>query len=236
MTGTWILELRNVRKSFPEGQGRRFVLDGVELQVSRGERLAVVGRSGSGKSTLLHLIAGLEQPDSGTVELAGSRVDQMDAEASSRCRNRKIGMIFQHFLLIPTLTAFENVLLPLELGGRLNRQGEARAWQLLEELGIASRATAFPEELSGGEQQRVALARALVVEPELILADEPTGNLDAETASEVLELLKRTLELRRSTLILVTHSEEALGLAQRVLRLERGTLRPVIENRAAASP
>jgi putative ABC transport system ATP-binding protein len=221
------IRFRDVHKSFPEGRSRRQVLSGVHLEVSRGERLAVVGRSGSGKSTLLHLIAGLERPDSGQIEVGGTRVDTLSPEESSRFRNQKIGMIFQHFLLIPTLTALENVCLPLELAGRLSRRGLQRAKELLEQLGLGDRGAAFPEELSGGEQQRVAIARALVVEPEVILADEPTGNLDGATAREVLALLERSVAEANCTLLLVTHSQEAALLADRVLRLDGGVLHPV---------
>jgi putative ABC transport system ATP-binding protein len=179
----------------------------------------VVGRSGSGKSTLLRLIGGLESPDRGSVLIDGSDVVALPETQRARLRRAALGFVFQFFNLIPTLTAAENVELPLALNGVKRREARRRSLALLEELNVAVCADRFPDEISGGEQQRVAIARALVHEPKLVLADEPTGNLDLETAQQVLALLQATCRRRQTTLIIATHSREAATLAERVLSI-----------------
>ncbi|MEO0652245.1 MAG: ABC transporter ATP-binding protein [Planctomycetota bacterium] len=205
-----------------EGAERRAILRGVDLELAPGEFVALLGRSGSGKSTLLNLIGGLDHPDSGTIELDGERVDQLDETARTVLRRRRIGFVFQAFNLVPTLTVLENVLLPLELDRASDAQAKARARSLLAAVGLDDRADSFPDRLSGGEQQRVAVARALVIEPVLVLADEPTGNLDHDTGDGVLDLLESLVPKRGATLLLVTHSREAAERAERVVTLDDG--------------
>src|SRR3989454_1469943 len=183
------VELRQVGKSYREGEVERVVLRDVSLTIARGEIVVLVGRSGSGKSTLLNVIAGIDRPTAGSVLVDGTDLTALDEQARTRFRRRHIGFVFQFFNLIPLLTVEENLLLPLDLNGRADAEGVARARGLLERVGLAGRGDSFPERLSGGEQQRVAIARALIHDPALILADEPTGNLDAETAAGVLDLL-----------------------------------------------
>jgi ABC-type lipoprotein export system ATPase subunit len=220
--GSSLVRARGLAKTFGEGHARVRVLDGAELDVARGELLAVVGRSGSGKSTLLHLLGGLDRPDAGEIELDGVRVDRLDERGLTAVRRRKIGFVFQAFHLLPELTAAENVLLPARLA-RDGVEAAPRAKELLEQLGLEPIARRLPTELSGGEQQRLAIARALVNDPLLVLADEPTGNLDDESGAAVLQLLRRVTEAGRSV-VLVTHDRAATRLAHRVLRLEGGRL------------
>jgi putative ABC transport system ATP-binding protein len=212
------IELRAVTKRY----GMQIVLADASASIRSGEFVVVLGRSGSGKSTLLRLIGGLESPDAGTVRVDGEDLVGLTETARAKLRRSALGFVFQFFNLIPTLTAGENVELPLAL----NRVGRAdtrrRCAELLEELDVAACVDRFPEEISGGEQQRVAIARALVHEPRLVLADEPTGNLDLETAHHVLELLKTTCRRRGTTLIMATHSREAAALADRVLSIRNG--------------
>ena len=186
----------------------------------------VVGRSGSGKSTLLNLIGGIDQPTAGEIVVDGVPLTGVSEEARTRFRRGRIGFVFQFFNLIPTLTVAENLLLPLELNGRTGVAARRTALQRLEEVGLADRAAAFPERLSGGEQQRVAVARALVHDPLLVLADEPTGNLDLETGRQVLELLDRLTRQAKKTMVMATHSREVVGLADRVLVIRDGRLVP----------
>jgi putative ABC transport system ATP-binding protein len=209
------IELRRVTKSY----GRQVVLADASVSIGRGEHVVVVGRSGSGKSTLLRLIGGLESPDLGSVLIDGSDVVALPETQRARLRRAALGFVFQFFNLIPTLTAAENVELPLALNGVTRRDARRRSLALLEELNVAVCADRFPDEISGGEQQRVAIARALVHEPKLVLADEPTGNLDLETAQQVLTLLQATCRRRQTTLIIATHSREAVTLAERVLSI-----------------
>jgi putative ABC transport system ATP-binding protein len=215
-----VLSLRDVEKGYHEGGRRHVVLRGVAMDVGRGELLALLGPSGSGKSTLLNLIAGLDTPDAGTITLAGTELTRLDERARTLHRRRDIGFVFQFFNLIPTLTVAENVRLPLELNGATNAR--ARAAALLDRVGLGRRLDAYPDRLSGGEQQRVALARALVHEPALVLADEPTGNLDADAGARVLDLLEELTRERQATLLLVTHAAEAAARADRVLTLRAG--------------
>ncbi len=223
------VQVRGLVRSVVEGGERRVILDGVDLELKRGEFVALLGRSGSGKSTLLNLIGGLDRPDSGEIRIEGSRVDLLDETARTVVRRRRIGFVFQAFDLIPTLTVLENVLLPLDLDGGADRAGRERARELLAAVGLVERAASFPDRLSGGEQQRVAVARALVAEPAIVLADEPTGNLDHVTGEEVLGLLQRLVPDRGATLLMVTHSNDAAARASRVVVLDDGR---VVEERA----
>ena len=217
VTKPWI-ELEDVRKRY----GQQTVLEGAELVVERGEFVAVMGRSGSGKSTLLRLIGGLEAADSGVVRVDGTDLTALTETERARRRRRGLGFVFQSFNLIPTLTVAENVELPLELNDVAGV--ERRSREVLDELGLLGCADRFPEDISGGEQQRAAIARAVVHEPNLVLADEPTGNLDAETAQHVLDLLRRTCRERNATLIVATHSAELAGHAARVVRIRAGRI------------
>ena len=214
--------LRGLSHSYLEGQRPRAVLHQLDLNVAAGEHVAIVGRSGSGKSTLLNLIAGIDRPDAGCIEIAGERVDGLDERRRTLLRRRRIGFVFQFFNLVPTLTVGENLRLPLN--GQADAAGEARLQGLLEAVGLADYGERFPETLSGGEQQRVALARALVHQPDLILADEPTGNLDAATGAKVWALLRGLTQSRGATLLLVTHNAEQAAQADRALQLQDGRL------------
>ncbi len=206
------------------GAARVRALDGVSLEVPRGQRVAVMGPSGSGKSTLLHLVAGIDVPTAGEVWVLGRELAQLDDDALTRYRRDHIGLVFQAFHLLPTLSARENVALPALLAGGDERTQLARADALLDEMGLAARRFAAPHTLSGGELQRVALARALIREPALLLADEPTGNLDSRAAAKVLELLAAAGRRRGATLVIVTHSAEAAALAERVIELRDGRI------------
>jgi ABC-type lipoprotein export system ATPase subunit len=217
-----VVSARGVRKGFGSGRGARLVLDGADLDVARGELVAVVGRSGSGKSTLLHVLAGLDRLDAGTVEVDGERVDGASDRRLTALRARSIGFVFQFFHLVPELTAVENVLLPTRVNGAL-ADGEQRGRELIERLGVEHVARALPHELSGGEQQRFAIARALVNDPPVVLADEPIGNLDPVSGAAVLELLRGIADEGRAV-AMVTHQPEASAIADRVLRLEDGRL------------
>ncbi len=217
MTTSWI-DLYDVTKAY----GEKPVLAHASLSIARGETVAVVGRSGSGKSTLLRLIGGLESADSGRVTVGGQRLDALGERERALWRRSELGFVFQFFNLVPTLTVSENVELPLALNGVSSKDSKRRADELLAELGIAECEQRFPEQLSGGEQQRAAIARALVHEPKLVLADEPTGNLDAETADFVLALLRSSCERRSATLVMATHSHEVAAQSARVLSITRG--------------
>lgn len=215
------VRLHGVSRSFQEGGRRRVVLDRLDAAFAEGETVAILGRSGSGKSTLLHLVAGIDLPDAGEVEVEGRILNTLSERERTLYRRRRVGLVFQFFNLVPTLTVLENLLLPLEL----NREhAEERARALLEEVGLADRAGAWPDRLSGGEQQRIALARAVVHRPALVLADEPTGNLDEDTSLLVLDLLDRLCRENGATLIMVTHSAEVAARADRTLRMHEGRL------------
>jgi len=203
------------------------VLDGLELQLQAGEFIAIMGESGAGKSTLLNIIAGLDRPDSGHVLLDGADLGALDDDASTRLRRARIGFIFQAFHILPYLTVLQNVVLPLELLGLTRSQREPRALQWLERCGIGALAQRYPRELSGGELQRIAIARALVHEPALVLADEPTGNLDAATAAQILALLREQVHASGASAILITHSLAAAHSADRIWRLQAGRLEPL---------
>jgi putative ABC transport system ATP-binding protein len=217
-----VLELRRVSRSYSPA---RAVLRDVSLSIAAGEYVAIMGESGSGKSTLLNLIAGLARPDSGRIELGGIELSALDDDAATRFRRRRIGFVFQAFHLLPYLDVGANVALPLELNGFPKREIAERVVNMLAAVGLEGRAQRFPRELSGGEMQRVAIARALVHEPELVLADEPTGNLDADAAAQVLGLLRERVKSQKAAGILVTHSLAAARTADRIEVLEAGALR-----------
>jgi len=218
------VDLVHVNKTYREGDSERAVLSDVSVAIEPGEIAVLIGRSGSGKSTLLNLIAGIDRPTSGRVVVDGVDLTALDEDARTRFRRRRIGFVFQFFNLIPLLTVEENLLLPLELNGMADAAGVARARELLERVGLGGRGTSLPDRLSGGEQQRVAIARALVHDPALILADEPTGTLDAETATVVLALLDGLAREAGKTVVMVTHSREVVGVADRIFAVQRGRL------------
>jgi len=223
MTENLGIELDSVCKSY----GTQVVLDRAAASIAPGEFVAVVGRSGSGKSTLLKLIGGLISPDSGSIRHGPHELARMSEKELTLFRRRALGFVFQFFNLVPTLTARENVQLPLALNGVARPKALERASALLEQLGLSGCADRLPDELSGGEQQRVAIARALAHEPGLVVTDEPTGNLDLETAGEVLDLLIETCRDHAATLIVATHSRDAAARADRILRIVNGKLEPV---------
>jgi ABC-type lipoprotein export system ATPase subunit len=219
-----LIRAHGLVKTFGRGRAEHRVLDGAALEVQRGELVAVVGRSGSGKSTLLHLLGALDRPEAGTIEVAGQRVDGRPERDLTRLRREHVGFVFQAYHLVPELTGEENVLLPTRLPGSA-RGAPARGRALIERLGLNGAAARLPHELSGGEQQRLAVARALVHDPALVLADEPTGNLDPEAGAAVLALLRGAADDGRAV-VLVTHDEAATSAADRVLRLVDGRLEP----------
>ncbi len=221
-----LVQLQHLTKIYQEGEQQRVVFRDLDVEIGRNEFLALLGRSGSGKSTLLNIISGIDLPTSGEVLINGASLGSMSETARTVFRREHIGFVFQFFNLIPTLTVEENLLLPLELNGRLDDAARRFAHELLEEVGLVDRVGSFPDRLSGGEQQRIAIARALVHKPLLVLADEPTGNLDAETGKHVLKLLARMHQATGTTLIMATHSGEAVNLADRVLTFEDGGLCP----------
>lgn len=221
--------LRDLRKHYTEGGRRRVIFSGLHLEIGRGERVALLGPSGSGKSTLLNLLAGIDLPDDGLIQIGDQALTALSEAERTRFRRRHIGFVFQFFNLIPTLTVEENLLLPLELNGLTQPEPRQRALALLDQVGLGERRASFPERLSGGEQQRLALARALAHQPWLLLADEPTGNLDAATGERILDLLlnlhRAAADARPSTMLLVTHSPAVAARADRVLVLEAGQIR-----------
>lgn len=219
-----VVRAHDLRKSYIEAGREHAVLTGVEVEIRRGEFVVLLGPSGSGKSTLLNLVAGIDRPTGGVLEVAGVALHDLSERDRTLFRRRHLGFVFQFFNLLPTLTVRENLLLPVELKGRVDAASDARARMLLERVGLADRADAFPDRLSGGEQQRIAVARALVHEPDLVLADEPTGNLDPETGERVLNLIDELVRETGRTLLAVTHSREVAERADRVLRIEQGRL------------
>jgi putative ABC transport system ATP-binding protein len=229
---TPVLEARQLAKTYETGGAKVLGLRGVDISIERGEFVAIMGPSGCGKSTLLNLLAGLDRPTVGEVWLDGDRIDGLSETQLARLRRRKVGFVFQFFNLLPTLSAVENVELPLLLVGRRRREARRSANELLSELGIAEKHAAAPAQLSGGEQQRVALARALANRPDVVLADEPTGNLDSEAAREVLGLF-RDARARGQTLLLVTHDASVASAADRVITLRDGLVADETELAAA---
>jgi putative ABC transport system ATP-binding protein len=229
-----ILAIERLTKVYGQGETRVEALRGIELTLARGEFVAVMGASGSGKSTLLHLLAGLDQPTGGTIRLCGVDLAPLNDDQRTQLRRQHIGLMFQSFQLLDMLSAEENVALPLAIGGRTGADARRRAVQMLECVGLAHRRQHRPHELSGGEQQRVALARALVIEPVLLLADEPTGNLDSVQGARIMTLLRRLVEERRQTLFMVTHDPNHAALADRIVHLRDGLIVEANEARPTA--
>ena len=223
------LELNELNKFYLEGGEKREVLRNVSLKIQEGQIVALLGRSGSGKSTLLNLLAGIDEPSSGSIRISKTRLNELDEHQRTLFRRKNIGFVFQSFNLIPTLTVEENLLLPMELNGESAKIAKARVDELMQELGLGDRLESFPDRLSGGEQQRVAIARALIHDPNLILADEPTGNLDRQTGEQALRLFRELIRKVGKTMIVATHSSDVLGIADRVISWEEGKL---IENEA----
>jgi putative ABC transport system ATP-binding protein len=223
------LETRDLVKVFGEGETAVRALDGVSMRVEPGEMVAIMGPSGSGKSTLLHLLGALETPSEGEISLAGHRYDGLGDDELTRLRRERIGFVFQFFNLLPTLSAEENVLLPALIAGERGDEPRERARDLLGRVGLAARREHLPSELSGGEQQRVSIARALLTDPEVVLADEPTGNLDTRSSREVLELLGELNRAEGQTLVLVTHDPEAAATAGRIVFLRDGRVAGEVE-------
>jgi putative ABC transport system ATP-binding protein len=229
-----MIELRGVTKSVPSGAGILTILHPVDLTIPAGQVVAITGPSGSGKSTLLGLIAGLDAPSAGTILIDGVDITALDEDGLARLRGTRIGFVFQFFHLLPSLTAYENVLVPIEIAG--GRDAARRAGALLAEVGLADRRTHYPSQLSGGEQQRVAIARALANDPPILLADEPTGNLDSVTGHQVIELLLDINRTRRTTLILVTHDPELAAVADLSVALRDGRVVRVTRREAVPTP
>lgn len=233
-----LIVLEQVSKGYHEGDRWHAVLHAVDARFAQGETIALMGKSGSGKSTLLNLVSGIDTPDSGDIRVAGQSLVQMNERDRTLFRRRTVGFVFQFFNLVPTLTVLENVLLPLELNGTTGTVARKMASDLLAQVGLEQRGNAYPDRLSGGEQQRIAIARALVHAPPLILADEPTGNLDGDTSDQVLALLERLVRQTGKTMLMVTHSLEVAAVADRVLHLRDGRLVPAppiaaLDNRIA---
>lgn len=217
-----ILQALDLKKIYGKGENEVRALDGVTLSVDHGEFVAVVGTSGSGKSTLLHLLGGLDRPTDGKVTIEGQDIFSLKEEALTIFRRRKIGFVFQAYNLVPSLNVYENILLPIELdGGKIDRE---YIGQILQVLGIDEKTESLPNQLSGGQQQRVAIARALAAKPALVLADEPTGNLDSKTSQDVLGLLKVTSQRFSQTIVMITHNEEIAQMADRVIHIEDGKI------------
>lgn len=217
-----ILKTTNLKKYYGSGDTVVKALDGVNLSVSDGEFAAIVGTSGSGKSTLLHMLGGLDRPTDGSVEVEGSDIFSLKDDALTIFRRRKIGFIFQSFNLIPVLNVYENIVLPIELDG--NKIDRSHIETITETLGLTEKVNSLPNQLSGGQQQRVAIARALASKPAIILADEPTGNLDSKTSLDVMGLLKVTSNRFSQTIVMITHNEEIAQMADRIIRIEDGRI------------
>ena len=217
-----ILETKDLHKIYGSGDTEVRALDGVNLSVENGEFVAIVGTSGSGKSTLLHMLGGLDRPTSGSVTVDGKDIFSLKDEALTIFRRRKIGFVFQSYNLVPVLNVYENIVLPIQLDGR--KVEGAFIGQIVKTLGLDGRLDALPSQLSGGQQQRVAIARALAAAPAIILADEPTGNLDSRTSQDVLSLLKVTSQKFSQTIVMITHNEEIAQMADRIIRIEDGRI------------
>lgn len=217
-----ILKTTNLKKYYGSGDTTVKALDGVNLSVEDGEFAAIVGTSGSGKSTLLHMLGGLDRPTSGSVEVEGKSIFSLKDDALTIFRRRKIGFIFQSYNLVPVLNVYENIVLPIELDG--NKLDKKHIDNIIETLGLTEKINNLPNQLSGGQQQRVAIARALASKPAIILADEPTGNLDSKTSLDVMGLLKVTSERFSQTIVMITHNEEIAQMADRIIRIEDGKI------------
>ena len=217
-----ILETRDLKKYYGAGDTQVKALDGVDLNIQQGEFVAIVGTSGSGKSTLLHMLGGLDRPTSGTVIVDGKDIFALKDEALTIFRRRKIGFVFQAYNLVPVLSVWENIVLPVELDGR--KVDEAYVEEVIATLGLEKKLRNLPGQLSGGQQQRVAIARALATKPAILLADEPTGNLDSRTSQDVLGLMKVTSQKFGQTMVMITHNEEIAQMADRIVRIEDGRI------------
>lgn len=217
-----ILSTNNLKKIYGNGENTVHALDGVTLSIEPGEFAAVVGTSGSGKSTLLHMLGGLDRPTSGTVIVDGKDIFSLKDEALTIFRRRKIGFVFQNYNLVPVLNVYENIILPIQLDG--NKPDTSYIDNIIETLGLTEKLNNLPNNLSGGQQQRVAIARAIASKPAIILADEPTGNLDSKTSQDVLGLLKLTSQKFSQTIVMITHNEEIAQLADRIIRIEDGKI------------
>ena len=217
-----ILETKDLRKFYGSGDTQVKALDGVDLSVENGEFVAIVGTSGSGKSTLLHMLGGLDRPTSGAVLVDGKDIFSLKDEELTIFRRRKIGFVFQSYNLVPVLSVYENIVLPIQLDG--GKVDQSYVNQVIEALGLEQKLQNLPSQLSGGQQQRVAIARALVTKPAIILADEPTGNLDSKTSQDVLSLMKVTGQKFAQTMVMITHNEEIAQLADRIIRIEDGKI------------
>ena len=217
-----ILETKDLRKIYGSGDTEVRALDGVNLNIENGEFVAIVGTSGSGKSTLLHMLGGLDRPTSGSVTVDGKNIFELKDEALTIFRRRKIGFVFQSYNLVPVMNVYENIVLPIQLDGR--KVDGTFIGQIVKTLGLDGRLDALPNQLSGGQQQRVAIARALAAAPAIILADEPTGNLDSRTSQDVLGLLKVTSQKFSQTIVMITHNEEIAQMANRIIRIEDGRI------------
>ena len=217
-----ILQAKDLTKIYGSGENAVYALNGVNFSVEKGEFVAVVGTSGSGKSTLLHMLGGLDRPTSGSVTVDGKEIFSLKDEALTIFRRRKIGFVFQNYNLVPVLNVYENIVLPVQLDGKV--PDAAYIDSIIETLGLESKLQNLPNNLSGGQQQRVAIARALAYKPAIILADEPTGNLDSKTSQDVLGLLKVTSQKYAQTIVMITHNEEIAQLADRIIRIEDGKI------------
>ena len=217
-----ILQTKDLRKIYGAGETEVRALDGVDLTVEKGEFVAVVGTSGSGKSTLLHMLGGLDRPTSGSVTVDGREIFSLKDEALTIFRRRKIGIVFQNYNLVPVLNVYENIVLPIQLDGKEPDQGYLD--QIIATLGLEKKLQSLPNNLSGGQQQRVAIARALAAKPAILLADEPTGNLDSKTSQDVMGLLKVTSQRFAQTIVMITHNEEIAQMADRIVRIEDGRI------------
>lgn len=216
--------IRDLHKSYVEGDERRTIFAELNLDIAEGEFVALLGRSGCGKSTLLNLVSGIDRPENGEVRIGEHKITALNEQERTRFRRSHVGFVFQFFNLIPTLTVEENMMLPLELNGLHDKQHHQKASLLLDEVGLGRRRNSFPEHLSGGEQQRLAIVRALVHQPLLLLADEPTGNLDEATGSQIVQILLRLHQQAGTTMLMVTHSRELASRADRILHLEGGRI------------
>jgi putative ABC transport system ATP-binding protein len=227
-----IVELKNLTKSYSEGKHSRTILENLNATFQAGEFILLLGQSGSGKSTLLNLISGIDGPDDGDILVNNVAINRLSERERTLFRREHIGFVFQFFNLIPTLTVFENITLPLQLNGGVNRAKEQELAALVDQVGLSHRQHAFPDRLSGGEQQRVAILRAVAHNPTLLLADEPTGNLDEETGQRIIQLLLDLTRRSRRTLVMATHNPEIIPLADRVYRIKNGRLVPDAVNAA----
>lgn len=217
-----ILQAKDLKKIYGSGENAVHALDGVSLSVEKGEFVAIVGTSGSGKSTLLHMLGGLDRPTSGSVSVDGKEIFSLKDEELTIFRRRKIGFVFQSYNLVPVLNVYENIVLPIQLDGGKVEEGFIN--QIVQVLGLENRLEALPNQLSGGQQQRVAIARALASAPAILLADEPTGNLDSKTSQDVMSLLKVSGQKFTQTIVMITHNEEIAQLADRIVRIEDGRI------------